>query len=61
MFDFKVVNAGNCMNCGKPILLPRENSEQLKLKNEKIGLPDIFFCKECTTCVQVYGKERENK
>lgn len=60
MIDLEVINAGNCMACRKPIILPsRGNSEQLK--NEKIGLPDVFFCEECATRVQVYGKEREDK
>ena len=60
MIDFKVINAGDCMVCGKPIILPAsDNSKQLK--NEKIGLPDIFFCEECATRVQVYNKERGDK
>lgn len=35
----KVVNAGNCMICGKPIKLsiPRDYSK----------LPNVFFCREC--------------
>lgn len=35
----KVVNAGNCILCGKPIKLSdsKENNE----------LPNIFFCPKC--------------
>ncbi len=39
--EIKVVNAGKCMICGKPIklVIPRgyDNSK----------LPNIFFCREC--------------
>ena len=39
MIDFKVINAGKCMICGKPIiLLPSRNNNKL---------PNIFFCKTC--------------
>lgn len=39
--DFKVINAGNCVICGKPIILPA-----MRASNK---LPDIFFCKTCRT------------
>ena len=42
----KVINAGNCMICGKPIELVDTDSEKL---------PDIFFCSECAKKIK---KER---
>ena len=35
----KVVNAGNCILCGKPI--------ELKDTKDTDKLPNIFFCQEC--------------
>lgn len=37
----KVVNAGNCMMCGKPIEV-----------DESEAFPNIFFCKECSENVK---------
>lgn len=35
--EFEVINAGNCMLCGKPIKLNDGD------------FPDVFFCKRCNT------------
>lgn len=35
----KVINAGKCMLCGKPIKLPDTKTDN--------KLPNIFFCHEC--------------
>ena len=40
MINLEVINAGNCMVCGKPIILPIKRGGSYKL-------PDIFFCKTC--------------
>lgn len=37
--EIKVVDAGNCMICGKPIKLA------VPIRHSK--LPTIYFCKEC--------------
>lgn len=51
--EIKVVNAGNCMICGKPIKLavPRGHNK----------LPNIFFCKECEPKLEYDLKRRNNE
>ena len=39
--EFKVINAGNCMMCGKPIEV-----------DESEPFPDLLFCKECSKKVK---------
>ena len=46
--NIKVINAGNCMICGKPInpVVSRDNGK----------LPDIFFCPRCAKQIVKKGK-----
>ena len=43
----KVINAGNCILCGKPI--------ELKDTKDTDKLPNIFFCPECEKKVRDKG------
>lgn len=39
--EFKVINAGNCMMCHKPI-------KYYVSARGSCEFPNVFFCKECT-------------
>ncbi len=48
----KVVNAGNCMICGKPIKLA------VPIDHDK--LPNVFFCRKCEPELKYDGKRPES-
>ena len=49
---YKVINAGKCMLCGKPIkFIPRRGSA-------KTDLPNIFFCWKCELKLVEYDQKR---
>ena len=51
--NIKVINAGNCMICGKEIKIVA------KKKNNK--LPNIFFCPKCEKKVRNNKSEAESE
>jgi hypothetical protein len=51
--EIEVVNAGNCMICGKPI--------KLEVPEDSNKLPNIFFCKECEPKLEYDLKRPESE